>query len=874
MPRRPELTRTTLLALVAVLATAVVLVDPVRGAGDAAVNAAASVWRAAFGNRPEPAFQRRMIVVLAAPSLADRVAAAKKQPSADDERRWVAEAEGAQRVLLLGLRDRGVDVRPELTFTRTFNGFSAVLDARALAELERAPGVAGVYPVRATYPASVSASALSSPAFGAGSGRRPDVSLPGFDGSGVTIALLDTGVARDHPYLHGHVLRGYDAVRGKAGAKPRRKPGEPTTLETHGTRLAGILVGADGPAGLQGVAPGASVLPIRVLGWRQARDGSYAVVGRGDELLAGLERAVDPDASGDVGDAARIALVGVTEPYAAFADSPEARAVDGAEKLGTVVVAPAGNDGTGGPGFGTVAGPAGAPSALAVGALDMRRDVEAARLRLDDGGLSLLGLGSQGAPTPLLGGVAPRGGIVLEVAGLFGPSLAHADRDASARAGGADLADFFDTKGVSRVANKAVVLTDDGSDLAAKVRNARAAGARAVLVAGTKLPPGALALDETTDIPVLALGADEGRAALRTLARGRALSATIDPARNVENDAAGSVVTFSSSGLAFGGRVKPDIVAAGVDVATADAGGSPGGERYATVTGTSAAAAIVAGSAALVAEARPNLSAGDLRSVLVGTAAEVAGSDGPSEAAGSGRLDVGAAATAQIAVEPTTLALGRASAPGWRAVRSLTVKNVASRALDVSFASVADAGATVVDFAAQPARFHLEPGATADVALVATASRLGDTTARGVLLVQAPGAPTMRVPWALGVRAAHPGLVGDVRLSTSEFAPSDAAPAVLAFRAGTISATDAATSVEPVGVLDLELWTAGGKRLGVLARLRDLLPGRYAFGLTGRGPDGEELAAGRYVIRLRARPADDEDGAAASVAKAAFTIVR
>jgi hypothetical protein len=56
--------------------------------------------------------------------------------------------------------------------------------------------------------------------------------------------------------------------------------------------------------------------------------------------------------------------------------------------------------------------------------------------------------------------------------------------------------------------------------------------------------------------------------------------------------------------------------------------------------------------------------------------------------------------------------------------------------------------------------------------------------------------------------------------------------------------------------------------------MRDVLPGRYAFALTGRGPNGAELAPGRYEIRLRARPSDDEDGAAASVAKATFTIVR
>ena len=40
------------------------------------------------------------------------------------------------------------------------NGFSAILDSRAVALLNAVPEVAGVYPVRAAFPATVSAQAL------------------------------------------------------------------------------------------------------------------------------------------------------------------------------------------------------------------------------------------------------------------------------------------------------------------------------------------------------------------------------------------------------------------------------------------------------------------------------------------------------------------------------------------------------------------------------------------------------------------------------------------------------------------------------------------------------------------------------------------
>ena len=62
------------------------------------------------------------------------------------------------------------------------------------------------------------------------------------------------------------------------------------------------------------------MLPIRVAGWQPAADGRNLVYGRSDQLIAGLDRAVDPNGDGDTHDAVRVALIGVTEPYAAFAE--------------------------------------------------------------------------------------------------------------------------------------------------------------------------------------------------------------------------------------------------------------------------------------------------------------------------------------------------------------------------------------------------------------------------------------------------------------------------------------------------------------------------------------------------------------------------
>src|SRR6185503_3292475 len=201
----------------------------------------------------------------------------------------------------------------------------------------------------------------------------------------VSIALLDTGVDRAHPFLRGRVSTGIDVVGGDPDASAAPQPDEPAQLERHGTELAGLLVGSGGPGALAGVAPGATLLPIRVAGWQRDASARWAVYGRTDQILAGLERAVDPNGDGDAHDAARIALAGVAEPFAGFADGPLALAAAGALRLDTLVVAPAGNDGPAGPPFGSLSGPGGAPAALTVGAADLRTGVPSARVLLRAG---------------------------------------------------------------------------------------------------------------------------------------------------------------------------------------------------------------------------------------------------------------------------------------------------------------------------------------------------------------------------------------------------------------------------------------------------------------------------------------------------------
>ena len=137
---------------------------------------------------------------------------------------------------------------------------------------------------------------------------------------------------------------------------------------------------------------------------------------------------------------------------------------------------------------------------------------------------------------------------------------------------------------------------------------------------------------------------------------------TLGPARDAANGGDGRVAAFSSAGLAFDGSVKPDVVAPGVALLTAGAGGGA-----VTVNGSSGAAATVAGAAALLAQARPALAAGALAGLLVATARPLAGDTVTAQ--GAGVADAGAAVAGEVAASPPTLALGTSATSGRRCTR-------------------------------------------------------------------------------------------------------------------------------------------------------------------------------------------------------------
>lgn len=168
-------------------------------------------------------------------------------------------------------------------------------------------------------------------------------------GAGVNIAIIDTGIDKDHPDLT--VAGGRNFVHKGRRVDPKAWDDD----NGHGTHCAGIAAALDNEIGVIGVAPGASLIAVKVLdrsgsGYlSDIMDGIYWAANNANVI--NLSLGIDKET-----------LDQYPVDKAAFE-----QAVKDASDAGVVVVAAAGNEGNGGD---TVIYPARFPSAIAVSATD------------------------------------------------------------------------------------------------------------------------------------------------------------------------------------------------------------------------------------------------------------------------------------------------------------------------------------------------------------------------------------------------------------------------------------------------------------------------------------------------------------------------
>ncbi|RNJ79011.1 MAG: peptidase S8 [Nitrosopumilus sp. B06] len=415
------------------------------------------------------------------------------------------------------------------------------------------------------------------------------------DGTGVLVAVIDTGVDHTHPDLFGwgpdgKIVGGYNFVQ--QGILPIDTNG-------HGTQVAGVIA-ADGQA--VGVAPGAGILAYKV-----SEDGEGV---SSDLIVRAVRMAVE-----DGADIINISL-GVNKT-----NEKIDRVVRYALDQGVFVVVAAGNDG---PEYGSIGSPGGSYGAVTVGA-------------------TYNNLTSSLVATLTVG---ERQYTVIPMVGS--PKLEEPTSGRIALGGYGRPGEIADAAG-------AILVVERGSDIqgellyfSAKEQNAAAAGARALVVYNNE--PGIFLgelLHEFSgpeylpQIPVVSMDREEGI----ELAGSAGSDASVHLFYNPDFAA-----HFSSRGPVSPFYIKPDIMAPGAFINTTQYGAS-----YNFTSGTSYAAPHVAGAAALLLQKNPELTVSDLRSILLTTAQPVSDAYGdkfPIHAAGSGRLDVAAAYNADLIITP------------------------------------------------------------------------------------------------------------------------------------------------------------------------------------------------------------------------------
>lgn len=213
----------------------------------------------------------------------------------------------------------------------------------------------------------------------------PTAWADGVDGSGVGIALIDTGVS-PHPQLQDRVAATID-VSGD---------GRRTDGHGHGTFLAGLMVGDQDPDGALGVAPGSHLVSVKVAD----ADGHTSL----DRVLAGM--AVIRETREALG--IRVVVLALGGPADDIPD-PLEEALEQLWAEGFVVVVASGNDGED-----AVSEPGTSPYLITVGAVDDAGTADPADDTLPD--WSSRGQGRQGVTKPEI--LAPGRSVVsVRIAG-------------------------------------------------------------------------------------------------------------------------------------------------------------------------------------------------------------------------------------------------------------------------------------------------------------------------------------------------------------------------------------------------------------------------------------------------------------------------
>lgn len=614
-----------------------------------------------------------VIVRLKADSVAE---VAARGNGSDAQRRHFGQLKQQQDQVVGRARQLDADTVVLGSAQRALNAVMLRIDASALAGLAADPQVEKISPI-VDYELDLSETV---PYIGAAAAQDA-----GYTGEGIRVAVLDSGIDYTHAAFggpgnrgaydaaygvttlsgknqkindryHGQVLfptnkviGGYDFIGETWPFGPEQpdpdpidcgfKAVQPQTVAAasgsavcqggHGTHVADII------AGDAGVAPDAQLYALKVCS-------AVATSCSGVALIQGMDFAVDPDQDGDTDDAADIINMSLGAPYGQAFFDDLSQAVENATGVGVLTVASAGNSAdkpyiTG--------SPAAAPSAISVAQTNVPSAAQALMNVLEPASIS----GTYQA-------VFQSWSVPLGDTGAIQQPVIYGD----GAGGNLDGCDPFP----SSLAGFIVLVDRGACNFTLKASNVSQAGGEVAII-GLVAPgdpfDGGDGGDRPIDIPAFMIAQGISEDIQAELAAANTVTVRFDPAEGIP--LVGHMVGSSSRGPSMlTNQVKPEIGAPGASV-SAIAG------RY-TATGafggTSGAAPMVSGSAALVLDAFGDRSPAEVKAVLMNTAdteimnapAAFGGDLAPVSRIGGGEVRVDAAIASPVAAWDTDLQSG------------------------------------------------------------------------------------------------------------------------------------------------------------------------------------------------------------------------
>jgi subtilisin family serine protease len=437
----------------------------------------------------------------------------------------------------------------------------------------------------------------------------------GVDGAGITVAVLDSGIDYTHRNLGGGgTLAAYQAAYGTSRTDPkntttdglfptskvvagfdfvgeawptfgdRTEDPDPIDFEGHGTHVADIIAGRSTDGLHKGVAPGASLMAVKVCS-------AVSSSCNGVALLKGIDYALDPNGDGAMNDAADVINMSLGASYGQIEDDLSLASAN-AVRAGVVVVASAGNSAdrpyiTG--------SPSATPEVISVAQTQVP-SASAIALKINSpAGIAGLYPNTETVTWAPIG-AGFTGDVVFAGRGCNGDPLPS-------------------------VAGKIALIDRGVCSISQKVRNASNAGATGVLI-GLVAPGDAVTFSNGGECPATPDGTCkptliiiQSYANLIKANIAAPVNVTVSPA--IATSLAGSMVGSSSRGPNYSfSAIKPDIGAPGASV-SAIAGTGTGTEPFG---GTSGAAPMVAGSAALLLDAYPSRTPLEIKAMLMNRA--------------------------------------------------------------------------------------------------------------------------------------------------------------------------------------------------------------------------------------------------------------